>query len=77
MLRACLGGAVPGDALLAAVGYLSRTRNFRRWLNRLLDEGLLEMIVPEKPRSPAQKYRITDKGRAAIEAAGTGPQAGA
>ncbi len=63
MLRACLGGAVPGDALLAAVGYLSRTRNFRRWLNRLLDEGLLEMTVPEKPRSPAQKYRITDKGR--------------
>ncbi len=24
------------------------------------------MTVPDKPRSPAQKYRLTDKGAAAI-----------
>lgn len=71
MLRACTEGAIPGEALLAAVGYSSRTRSFRRWLNRLLHEGLLEMTVPDRPRSPMQKYRLTDKGQAAIDHPGT------
>ena len=25
------------------------------------------MTVPDKPRSPAQKYRLTDRGWAAVE----------
>ena len=69
LLRACLGGAVPGEALLTAAGHSNRTGHFRRWLDRLLREGLLEMTVPDKPRSPVQKYRLTDTGRAAIAAA--------
>ena len=69
ILQACLDGAVPADALLGAAGYSSRTGHFRRWFNRLLREGLLEMTVPDKPRSPIQKYRLTEKGRAAIVAA--------
>ena len=72
MLQTCLDGAVPAEALLAAAGHSSRTGHFRRWLNRLLREGLLEMTVPDKPRSPAQKYRLTDKGRAAIAPTGEG-----
>ena len=69
ILQACLDGAVPADALLGAAGYSSRTGHFRRRFNRLLREGLLEMTVPDKPRSPIQKYRLTEKGRAAIVAA--------
>ena len=72
MLGACLDGPAAAEALMAAAGHSSRTGQFRRWLNRLLREGLLEMTVPGKPRSPAQKYRLTEKGRAALEAAGTG-----
>ena len=66
MLQACAQGAVPSEVLLNAAGYSSRTRNFRRWLDRFLQEGLLERTVPDKPSSPLQKYRLTDKGRAAL-----------
>ena len=69
LLRACIDGPVPGEALLAAVGYAHRTGHFRRWLDRLQREGLLEMTIPDKPRSPAQKYRLTNKGRRAVATA--------
>ena len=66
ILQACLDGAVPADAFLGATGHSSRTGYFRRCLNRLLREGLMEMTVPDKPRSPVQKYRLTEKGRAVL-----------
>lgn len=70
LLRACIKGPVPGDELLAAGGYSNRTGHFRRSLERLQCEGLLEMTVPDKPRSPAQRYRLTEKGRRVAAAAG-------
>ena len=66
MLRACLGGPVPAETLSATVGHSSRTGHFKRWLKSLLSGGFLEMTVPDRPTSPAQQYRLTDKGRAAI-----------
>ncbi len=45
-------------------GRTDRTKFRDQVLNPLLQEGLLEMTVPEKPRSSLQKYRLTDKGRA-------------
>ena len=66
MLQACLDGAVAAEALSAAAGHSSRTGHFKRWLNLLLAGGFLEMTVPDKPRSPVQKYRLTDRGRAAL-----------
>ena len=70
MLQTCLDVPVPAEALLVAAGHSSRTGHFRKWLDRLLAERLLEMTVPDKPRSPVQKYRLTDKGRAAIAPVG-------
>lgn len=32
-------------------------------LNPAIDIGLIEMTQPESPRSPSQKYRLTDKGK--------------
>ena len=66
MLQACLDDAVPAEVLSAAAGHSSRIGHFKRWLNRLLRGGLLEMTVADKPRSPAQRYRITEKGQAAL-----------
>ncbi len=37
--------------------------NIARCLNALLDDKLIELTIPEKPRSRLQKYRITKKGR--------------
>ena len=66
MLRACVQEAVPSEKLLTAAGYLRRTGDFRKRLARLLHEGLLEKTIPDKPRSPLQKYRLTDGGKAAL-----------
>ncbi|MBZ5495727.1 MAG: hypothetical protein LAP85_04945 [Acidobacteriia bacterium] len=42
--------------------------NFRvRYLQPSLDLGLVEMTVPDKPRSSKQKYRLTGKGRGLLE----------
>ena len=76
MLRACLGGAVPAETLSATVGHSSRTGHFKRWLKSLLSEGFLEMTVPDRPTSPAQQYRLTDRGRAAIAPDGNGQTGG-
>ena len=68
MLEACDQEAVPGEELLAAAGYSRRTGDFRRRLERLLDRGLLEMTIPDRPRSPLQKYQLTARGKAVLDA---------
>ena len=69
MLRACVRESATSKELQTAAGYAGRTRSFEQRLNGLLAEGLLEMTVPGKPRSPVQRYRLTDKGRVALEGA--------
>ena len=43
---------------------LSHRPTFRdNYLNPALDEGWVERTQPDSPRSPTQRYRLTDKGR--------------
>ena len=44
----------------------NRTKFRDQIVNPLLQMGLLEMTIPEKPNSRLQKYRLTAKGKAAI-----------
>jgi ATP-dependent DNA helicase RecG len=38
--------------------------NFReRYLDPALSEGFIEMTQPDSPKSPTQKYRLTEKGK--------------
>ena len=50
--------------LLSRLGLSNETRNVRRHLDPLIDAGLVERTIPDKPTSRLQRYRITDAGRA-------------
>jgi len=52
--------------LIAVVGRSDRTKFRRQVLNPLIDAGLIEMTIPDKPRSSKQRYRITPAGLAVL-----------
>ncbi|MEP7763102.1 RNA-binding domain-containing protein [Sanguibacter sp. 25GB23B1] len=52
--------------LLGALGLRNETRNVRRHIDPLLEAGLVERTIPDRPRSSLQRYRITDLGRATL-----------
>ncbi len=64
MLAACQERAISKTELLGAVHLANAYLNYRRHVAPLLEAGLIEMTVPDKPTNRLQKYRLTDKGRA-------------
>ncbi|MBN1931787.1 MAG: putative DNA binding domain-containing protein [Desulfobacterales bacterium] len=62
-LLSVLKGAEDRDTLQRALGLKAR-KNFRLlYLVPALDAGLIEMTIPDKPRSSKQKYRLTEQGK--------------
>ncbi|MFW5785960.1 MAG: ATP-binding protein [bacterium] len=53
-------------SLMAAVDRADRTKFRHQVLDPLLEEGLIEMTRPDKPRSSKQTYRITPLGRGTL-----------
>jgi ATP-dependent DNA helicase RecG len=49
--------------LMTITGRTDRTKFRHQVLNPLLDSGLIEMTIPDRPRSSKQRYRMTEKGR--------------
>ena len=45
--------------LLLQLGYSQRTRNYEGAITSLLDSDLIEMTLPDTPRSKNQQYRLT------------------
>lgn len=60
ILQACRKGPLSSAQLLEALGYKSRTGNFKNALSRLLKKKLLARTIPDAPRSKKQKYRINN-----------------
>jgi len=59
---------------------LGGRRNFlERYLSPAIELGLVEMTQPNSPRSPTQKYRLTEKGKSlqATRSTGEAPRKGA
>ena len=56
----------PISDLMEIAKRTDRTKFRNQVLNPLLNAGLLEMTIPDKPRSSKQKYRLTEKGRAVV-----------
>lgn len=49
--------------LLASSGRTNRTKFRDQVLRPLLEAGLVEMTIPDKPRSSRQQYRLTEAGK--------------
>lgn len=54
-----------------AIGVTRMARSLKMALDTLLEDGLIEYTIPEKPRSRLQKYRLTEKGRQMLAQKGT------
>ena len=53
-----------GKAQLAgALGHKSVSGELHKQIRRLMELGLIEMTLPDKPNSRLQKYRLTEQGR--------------
>ena len=50
------------SALAQHLGHKSVSGELKKQIKRLLDLDLIEMILPDKPNSRLQKYRLTTKG---------------
>lgn len=53
--------------LMKIFEWKDRTKFRKKFINPLLTEGLLQMTIPNKPKSPNQKYVITEKGKKLLE----------
>ena len=59
----CLDGERTRSEILQSLGLKDRTNLAKEYVQPALAEGLIEMTIPDRPRSSKQKYRLTDKGR--------------
>ena len=49
------------------IGISDRTFFRRNYLRKAIEDGFVEVTQPNSPRSPTQRYRLTEKGRACKE----------
>lgn len=57
-----------GKASLAPIlGHKTVSGELHKQIKRLVDTGIIELTIPEKPTSRLQKYRLTEKGRRLLE----------
>lgn len=61
ILEKCVADATLLE-LMAISGRSDRTKFREQVINSLLADGLIEMTIPDNPRSSLQKYRLTEKG---------------
>jgi ATP-dependent DNA helicase RecG len=52
--------------IMDIMGLKDRMHFTTSYLTVALEEGFIEMTIPDKPRSSRQKYRLTDAGRALL-----------
>lgn len=57
-------GEASAQELMGSLALRQREDFRSRYLRPALHLGIVEMTHPEAPRSPAQRYRLTDKGLA-------------
>lgn len=53
--------------MMSLVGRSDRTKFRDGLVKPLLEAGLLELTIPDKPQSRLQKYRLTEQGTKALK----------
>jgi hypothetical protein len=56
--------------MMKAVGRQNRTKFRDGLVKPLIEAGLLQLTIPDKPRSRLQKYRLTPEGEKALTECG-------
>lgn len=51
------------EEMMSAIGYKNRASFRKNYLDALENEELVTKTIPDKPKSPDQKYIITEKGK--------------
>jgi len=69
ILRILSGGVKSRSELAASLGHRSISGAAIRSIASLLQRGMVEYTIPERPQSRLQRYRLTDKGRAVLSGA--------
>jgi len=67
ILTAAATGDVTREQLQTAAGLKDREYFRKKYLTVLLNSNLLEMTIPDKPRSSRQQYRLTALGHAMLK----------
>lgn len=67
ILRACSKGSKTKAQLLESAGLANAYLNYKRHILPLLQSGVIEMTLPDKPQSRLQKYRLTSQGRTLLD----------
>lgn len=60
--------------MMAVINRKNRTKFRDQVLNPMIDLGLIEMTIPDKPCSSKQKYKLTDKSRQAVKSLNSNEQ---
>ena len=66
ILRKCIAPSKI-TVLMGRVGRIDRTKFRNQILNPLLEQGLVEMTIPDKPKSSRQQYKLTSRGLNTLE----------
>jgi ATP-dependent DNA helicase RecG len=66
LLQAVIGEMKRAE-IMESLSLKDRTNFVRSYLEPALAQGLVEMTQPASPKSPTQKYHLTDRGRAWLQ----------
>lgn len=69
LIRAIGAGEMGSTDLMQAIGLSHRPTFRKNYLNPALENEWIERTQPDSPRSPTQRYRLTDKGRRWLQSA--------
>jgi len=66
-LTACALRPLSSREIQESTGLRHRETFQRNYLDQIINDGLVERTIPEKPTSRLQKYRLTEKGRGLLD----------